>query len=209
MYKLMNSVYGFKDDEYDDEGDEVDETVQKYHKALNRLKRDVGEFKEETQINIIDLRSTLIIDDMLMSEDIIVVEASKPTGILYIAPGINIALFDVFDKIKKLNGNLFYFGKCTNIAHNTEDKVVDLLNRDFTIYVSIYLRVRFTYVSEETLMFYLSMNHEDGLKSAILVAAVTPGLNETRLVRLHGKLSIKASEDLTLNVFSTYALSFE
>jgi len=145
---------------------------------------------------------------MLMSEDIIVVEASKPTGILYIAPGINIALFEVFDKIKKLNGNLFYFGKCTNVAHNTEDKVVDLL-LDFTIYVSIYLRVRFIYVSGETLMFHLSKNHEESLKSAILVAAVTPGLNETRLVRLHGKLSIKAPEDLTLNVFSTYALSFE
>jgi len=40
MYKLMNSVYGFKDDEYDDEGDEVDKTVHRDHRALNRLKRD-------------------------------------------------------------------------------------------------------------------------------------------------------------------------
>jgi len=54
----MNSVYGFKDDEYDDESEEVDETGQKDHKALNRLKRIVGKFKEETQ-NYIDLRSTL------------------------------------------------------------------------------------------------------------------------------------------------------
>jgi len=38
----MNSVYGFKDDEYDDEGEEVGETVKKDHRALNRLKRDVG-----------------------------------------------------------------------------------------------------------------------------------------------------------------------
>jgi len=37
MYKLMNSVYGFKDDEYEDEEVEVDETVHKDHKALNRL----------------------------------------------------------------------------------------------------------------------------------------------------------------------------
>jgi len=42
MHQLMNSVDGFKDDEYDDEEREVDETVQK---ALNRLKRDVEEFK--------------------------------------------------------------------------------------------------------------------------------------------------------------------
>jgi len=41
MHKLMNSVYGFKDDDYDDEEGEVDETVQKYHRALNRLKRGV------------------------------------------------------------------------------------------------------------------------------------------------------------------------
>jgi len=38
----------------------------------------VGEFKEETENNIIDLRSTLIINDTLTSENVIVVEASKP-----------------------------------------------------------------------------------------------------------------------------------
>jgi len=59
------------------------------------------------------------------------------------------------------------------------------------------------------MMFYLSKNHEEGLKNVILVAAVTPVLDEVQLVRLHGKLSIKASEDLTLRVFSAYALSFE
>jgi len=58
-------------------------------------------------------------------------------------------------------------------------------------------------------MFYLTKNHKEGIKSAILVAAVTTVLNEVQLVRLHGKLSIKASEDQILNVFSTYALSFE
>jgi len=42
MHKLMNSVYGFKDDEYNDEDGEVDETVHKDHKTLNRLKREVG-----------------------------------------------------------------------------------------------------------------------------------------------------------------------
>jgi len=54
MYKLMNSVYGFKDDEYDDEGGEVDEIVQKDHKALNRLKRDVGNLRRK-------LKTTLLI----------------------------------------------------------------------------------------------------------------------------------------------------
>jgi len=47
MYKFMNSVYGFKDEEYDDEWEEVDETVQNDHKALNRLKRDVGDLKRK------------------------------------------------------------------------------------------------------------------------------------------------------------------
>jgi len=137
----MNSVYGFKDDEYDDEGDEVNETVQKDHKALNRLKRDVGEFKEETQNNIIDLRSMLIINDTLMSEKVIVAEASDSTE-FYQDPGSNAALFKTFDKLKKLNGNVFHFGKCTKVAHNSQDKVVDL-HRNSTIYVSIYLRVMF------------------------------------------------------------------
>jgi len=68
MHTLMNSVYGLKDDEYDDKEGEVDETVQKDHKTLNRLKRDVGEFKEKTQNNIINLRSTLIINDILKGE---------------------------------------------------------------------------------------------------------------------------------------------
>jgi len=105
MHKLMNSVYGLKEVEYDDEGDEVDKTVQKDHNTLNRLKRDVGELKEETQNNIIELRSTLIINDILKSENVIVAEASKPAGISYIAPKVSgVALFEVFDKIKKLNG---------------------------------------------------------------------------------------------------------
>jgi len=202
MHKLINSVYGFKDDEYDDEDREVDETIQKAHKALNRLKRDVGGFKEETKNNVIDLRSTLIINDILKSENVIVAKVSKPTGRAYFP---SIALFEVFDKIKKLNGNLFHFGKCTKVAHNSEDKVVDLL-RYSTIYVSIYLRVQFVIYGkfEEAVMLYLSKNHEIDLKSAILVAAITPVLDEVRLVRLHGNLSIKAPEDLTLHVFSAY-----
>jgi len=113
----------------------------------------------------------------------------------------NITLFEVFDKIKKLNGNLFHFGEYTIVAHDSEDKVIDLL-RDSTIYISIYLRVKFVKSSEEDVMFYLFKNHEEGLKSAILVATVTPVLKEIQLVRLHGKLSIKASEDLGLHVFS-------
>jgi len=198
----MNSVYGFKDDE--DGG--VDETVQKYHKILNRLKRDVGEFKEEIQNNIIDLRSTLIINDILKSENVIVAEESKSVGRAYFPhDDSSIALFEVFDKIKKLNGNLFHFGKCTKVANNSEDKVVDLL-RDSTIYVSIYLRAQFVIYGklEEPVMFYLSKNHERDIKSAILVANVTPVLDEVRLVRLHWKLIMKASEDLALHVFSAY-----
>jgi len=58
-------------------------------------------------------------------------------------------------------------------------------------------------------MLSLPKNHEEGLKSANLVAAVTPVLDEVRLVRVHGKLRIKASEDLILHVFLAYALSFE
>jgi len=87
------------------------------------------------------LRSTLIINDSLKSENVIVVEATKPAVRAY-APteGCGVALFKVFDKIKKSNGNLFHFGKCTKVAHYSEDKVVYLL-RESTIYVSIYLRV--------------------------------------------------------------------
>jgi len=50
-------------------------------------------------------------------------------------------------------------------------------------------------------MFYLSKNHERDLKSAVLVAAVKYITDDTQLVRLRGKLSIKALEDLSLNVF--------
>jgi len=114
-----------------------------------------GEFKEETQNNIIDLRSTLIINDMLMSENVIVAEASKPTGITHVAANFGgVALFKAFGKIKKLNGNLFHFGNCTKVAHNSENKVVDLL-RDSTIYVSIYLRVMFVRPPERTVIFFL------------------------------------------------------
>jgi len=166
----MNSVDGFKDDE----GDEVDETVQKVHKALNRLKRDVGEFKEETQNNIIDLRSTLIINHILKSENVIVAEASKTSRVLHITyTDKSETLFEVFDKIKKLNGNFIHFGKCTKVAHNSEDKVVDLLGVS-TIYVSIYLRVQFTVVSGEDAMFYVTKNHDTNLKSDILTALLHP-----------------------------------
>jgi len=51
-------------------------------------------------------------------------------------------LFKAFDKIKKLNTNLFHFSKCIKVAHNSEEKVIDLI-RNSTIYVSIYLRVQF------------------------------------------------------------------
>jgi len=103
----------------------------------------VGGFKEETKNNITDLRSTIIINDILKGENVIVAEASKSAGrACFPLEDSSIALFEVFDKIKKLNGNLFHFGKCTKIAHNSEDKVVDLL-RDVTNYVSIYLRVQF------------------------------------------------------------------
>jgi len=43
----MNSVSGFKDDEYDDEGGDVGETAQKDHKTLNRLKRDMGNLRRK------------------------------------------------------------------------------------------------------------------------------------------------------------------
>jgi len=48
---LMNSVYGFKDDALsleDGEGKVSDEDslIQKDHRTLNRLKREVGGFKE-------------------------------------------------------------------------------------------------------------------------------------------------------------------
>jgi len=171
----------------------------------------VGEFKEETQNNIIDLRSTLIINDMLMSENVIVAEASKPTEFIPTLGAESVLLFKAFDTIKKLNGYLFHFGKCTKVAHNSEDKVIDLL-RDSTIYVSIYLRVRFSSApSGIDLMFYLSKNHEEGLKSAVLVGAtVTPSVSVAQLVRLHRKLSINASEDLTLHVVSPgYIFDYE
>jgi len=50
-----------------------------------------------------------------------------------------------------------------------------------------------------------------GLKSAVFVATLTtPVVRRVQLVRLHGKLSIKASEDLTLHIFSAkYDLGLE
>jgi len=164
----------------------------------------VGEFKEETENNIIDLRSTLIINDLLASENVIVADASKPIRF----SGKSVALFKASDTNKKLNGNLFYFGKFTKVAHNTKEKVIDLL-RDSTIYVSIYLRVQLALLGGSgDEMFYLTKNHDTNLKSAVLVAAVTSVL-ETRLIRLHGRLSITASEDLTLHVFSTGSFSLQ
>jgi len=61
-------------------------------------------FKEETQNNIIDLRSTLIINDIPNSENVIVAEVSPPTGRAFVFPNIHLTspLFVVFDKIKKL-----------------------------------------------------------------------------------------------------------
>jgi len=45
----VNSVYGFKDDasSLDDKGVKVDETVQKDHRTLNRLKHEVGDLKKK------------------------------------------------------------------------------------------------------------------------------------------------------------------
>jgi len=167
----------------------------------------VVEFKEETENNIIDLRSTLIINNLLASENVIVVEASKQTAINNVTPGPITPLFDKFDKIKKLTGNLFHFGECTKIAHNSKDNVIDLI-RDSTIYVSIYLRVQLSLLGGlGDVMFYLTKNHDTSLKSALLAATVTPPIKNTRLIRLHGKSSIKASEDLTLHVFSTASFS--
>jgi len=109
----------------------------------------------------------------------------------------------------KLTGNLFHFGKCTKPAHNTKDKVIDLI-RDSTIYVSIYSRVQLALLGGSgDVMFYLTKNHNTSPKSAVLVAAVTPPLSVTQLVRLHGRLSVKASEDLTLHVFSAASFSLQ
>jgi len=69
------------------------------------------DLKRKLKTILFDLRSALIIVDMLKSENVIVAEASTPTAIAYIPPkGIDIALFEVFDKIKKLNDNLFHSG---------------------------------------------------------------------------------------------------
>jgi len=137
----MNSVYGFKDDalSLDDEDGEADETAQKDHRTLNRLKREVGEFKGETQNNIIDLRLTLIINDTLMSENVIVVEASKPIGSAYFPyENGSLSLFTAFDKIKKLNGNLIHFGECTKVALNIKDKVIDLLRDSYDLCFNLF-----------------------------------------------------------------------
>jgi len=84
------------------------------------------------------LRSTLIINDTLTSENVIIAEVSKPSEVRPVLFGsINLVLFDAFDKIKKLNDSLFHFEECTKVAHNSDEKVVDVL-RDSTIYVSIY-----------------------------------------------------------------------
>jgi len=84
------------------------------------------------------------------------------------------------------------------------------LTRDSTIYVSIYLRIQLALLGGSgDVMFYLTKNHNANLKNAVLVAPVTPPINNTQLVRLHGRLSIKASEDLTLRVFSTASFSLQ
>jgi len=98
-------------------------------------------------------------------------------------------LFEVFDKIKKLNGYLFHFGKCTKIDHNSKEKVIDLI-RDSVIYISVYFRVKSTIVSGKGVIFYITKKHGGAYKDAILVAASTLSLNEPQLVRLHGKLNI-------------------
>jgi len=108
----VNSIYDFKDDtiSLDVKDDKLEETAQKDHRTLNRLKREVGEFKEETENDIIDIRLTLIIHDLLASENVIVAEVSKWEAMNNADPGPITPLFDVFDKITKLTGNLFHFG---------------------------------------------------------------------------------------------------
>jgi len=154
------------------------------------------------------LRSTLVINDILNSENVIVVEVSKLIGISYIAPkGSGVALFEVFDNIKKLNDNLFHFGKCTQVAHNSEERVIALI-RNSVIYISVYLRVKSKIVSGKDVIFYITKKHGGAYKDAILVAAITLSLDEPQSVRLHGKLNIEASEDLVLCVFSTGSFHF-
>jgi len=78
------------------------------------------------------------------------------------------------------------------------------------------LRVQFTIYASvgEDAMLYLSKNHEEGLKIAVLAGAtvtptVTPSVSGAQLVRLHGELSIKASEGLTLHTFSANTIDYE
>jgi len=175
---LVNSVYGFEDALEEDDDGEVEETVQKDHRTLNRLKHDVDAFMEKTENNIIDLRSMLIINNALISENAIVVEASAWTSLNNLAPGPVKPLFNVFDRIKKVNGDLFHFGECTKIAHNNKDKVVDLL-RDSNIYVSFYLRVQLAVLGKmENVMFYLAKITTSSLRTQCSRLMLLPVLVE-------------------------------
>jgi len=301
---LMNSVYGFKDDdyEYDDEDskgvkgisklrrevgelkfelgmfkDEIKE-LEKYRSAhqtfteeneraklenqtfrdemrismndifriksdvggLNTdvvdLKRDVGRleryrsgsqtFKVETEKGIRELRSTLIINDLLDNENVIAADVSvRDTFVTQVSWSKGAALFKTFDNLKKLEGNLFHFGKCTKAAHNSEDKVEDVI-RDTKIYVLILLKIKIdtihgrgSIVESHDMVFYLTNNHYEDSRNTILtttfsipVLELYTGVGDIytkiHLVRLRGKLIVNATEDLALHMFSTSCIDF-
>jgi len=109
----------------------------------------------------------------------------------YAEPGSNMSLFDVFDKIKELNGDLFHFGKCTKPVHNSEEKVVDVI-RDFVIYISLYVRVMLPVIVLEPVMFDLSKNHDKDPSNAVLASEVTSTPSGIQSVRLQGRINVTA-----------------
>jgi len=142
----VNSVYGFKDGDGDDAIDR--ETAQKDHRALNRLKRNVDELKleleiyrggtrKETKNDVLELRTALIVNDLITTENVIILEVGPFVQPISATASSDIdanslSLFDEdFKRIKKINSYLFHFG-----IYNGEDKVVRV-DRDSTLYVSL------------------------------------------------------------------------
>jgi len=193
----MNSVYGFREE--DDDGDDAinRETVQKDHRALNRLKRNVDELKLELEryrresqtfggeiralkINDEEMKAVLVANNLFDSDNIIVVEITSDMIFTCRAPYSHIVspfLFPDKIKITKLKGDLFHFGECTTVAHNSKDKVINV-RRDSRIRISILLRVSVEagvssdgfYLTHDVI-FYLAKNHDSDLENAILKGA--------------------------------------
>jgi len=233
----MNSVYGFREE--DDDGDDaIDrETVQKDHRALNKLKRNVDEIRESmrdiaklksdvvllntdvaglkrdtwrikkiAKIDIEEFKSELVFREVLESDNIIVAEASKDES--YVCAGDlsgprSVILFNHFDKITKLKGNLFHFGdrdRTHIILLNTVNALKDARIR-ISIILRIIIVIKLNYPDGEVI-FYLARNRDEGPENAVLSNIFDTSLiseaphSSTQLLTLTGDIDMKSADEL-------------